>query len=119
MAAGTLDINIEQGATLRLPLVWKTGAPAVPVDVTGYTARMQIRSQITAADALVDISSTPTVQGHINVGTTDGAVEVVISASATATLTGKGVYDLEVVAPNGDVTRLVQGKVAVSPNVTR
>jgi hypothetical protein len=43
-----------------------------------------------------------------------------ISATDTAALTaGRGVYDLELVAANGTVTRLLQGVVTISRNITR
>ena len=40
--AAVYDITIEQGATFRLSLVWKDSSN-VPVNLTGYTARMQVR----------------------------------------------------------------------------
>jgi len=44
MAAGTLDIALEQGATFRKTLTWKTGTTPVAVDLTGYTARMMLKA---------------------------------------------------------------------------
>ena len=42
MAAAQYDILIEQGATFSRTFVWKDSSE-VAVDLTGYTARMQIR----------------------------------------------------------------------------
>lgn len=47
MAAGTLNIVTEQGATYRKTLTWKTGTPAVAVNLTGYTARMMLKASPT------------------------------------------------------------------------
>lgn len=44
MTAGVLDLVIEQGATLRKTLTWKTGTPAAAKDITGYTARMMLKT---------------------------------------------------------------------------
>ena len=55
MAAGIVNISIDQGATYRSTILWKTGTPAVAVNIAGYTARMMMKptsvfdaSQITA-----------------------------------------------------------------------
>ena len=52
MPAGELDLYIEQGATYRKTLTWKTGSPATPVDLTGYTARLQVRTKIDDAEPI-------------------------------------------------------------------
>lgn len=111
------NITIIQGATLRDVTTWKAGTPAVPVDLTGCTARMQVRAKIDSADTLLNLT---TENGGITLGGTAGTVTVFLSATATAALTWKsGVYDLEVQFGNGDVRRLLAGSVAVSPEVTR
>lgn len=111
------NITIIQGATLRDVTTWKAGTPAVPVDLTGCTARMQVRAKIDSTDTLLNLT---TENGGINLGGTAGTVTVFLSATATAALTWKsGVYDLEVQFGNGDVRRLLAGSVAVSPEVTR
>lgn len=117
MAASKLKLAIEQGATFRRRLTWKTGTPALPVNLTGYTARMQIRGELTDATVLLELT---TENGGITLGGTAGTIDLYISAVATAGITWEsGVYDLEMVASNSDVIRLVAGGVSVSPEVTR
>jgi hypothetical protein len=117
MAAAKLKLTIEQGATFRKTLTWKAGTPAVPVDLTGCTARMQIRSEITSATILVTLT---TENGGIILGGAAGTIELFIDPVATAAITWTaGVYDLEVVFSLTDVRRLLYGVVAVSPEVTR
>ena len=117
MPAGELDIYIEQGATFRKTLTWKTGSPATPVDLTGYSARLQVRAKIDDAEPLLSLT---TENGGLALGTTDGTIALYLSATATGALGWKkGVYDLEMIAPNTDVIRLVAGSVAVSREVTR
>lgn len=117
MAAAKLKLTIEQGATFRKTLTWKTGTPAVAVDLTGCTARMHIRAEIASATTLVALT---TENGGIILGGTAGTIVLLITAVATAAFAWEtGVYDLEVVLTNGDVRRLLYGPVAVSPEVTR
>jgi hypothetical protein len=41
------------------------------------------------------------------------------SAELTEDLTSSGVYDVEMIAPGGDVTRVLEGKFRLSKEVTR
>ena len=88
-----------------------------PVDVTGYTADMQIRQTIASSTILYEAS---TANGAIVMGTTDGTITLTIPATDTANFTwNRGVYDLNMTSPTGVVTRLLQGYAIVSPEVTR
>jgi hypothetical protein len=118
MTAVTHNITIEQGATFRLSLKWETkdGLGVVtPVNLTSYTARMQVRQNSTATTPVLSLVS-PT---HITLGA-DGTIEVEATPTQTAAIDIRaGVYDLELEDSYGRVTRFVQGKVTVSPEVTR
>ena len=117
MAAAKLKLMIEQGATFRKVLTWKSGTPAAAVDLTGCTARMQMRAEIDSATPLVSLT---TENGGIALGGVAGTIELLITATATAAFTWtSAVYDLEIILANGDVRRLVYGLVTVSPEVTR
>lgn len=92
------------------------------VDLTGYTARMHIRRSVSAADTLLELSSAaPTAGGStITLGGALGTVEVKISAEDTAAITWtSAVYDIELEAASGEVTRVLSGKLVVSREVTR
>lgn len=116
MPAGKHDIYIEQGATWSLPLVWKT-AEGVPIDVTGYTARMHMRKKVTDPDTVLELT---TENSRIALGGVAGTIALSLTATDTAALTGSGVYDLEMVSGDGvTVTRLLEGKYALSVEVTR
>ncbi|CAB4130887.1 hypothetical protein UFOVP121_42 [uncultured Caudovirales phage] len=116
MPAAIYDITIEQGATFTLSLVWKDSA-GTPIDLTGWQARMQVRPAYHSDVVFLSLSSP---SGGITLGGTAGTIEVVGSAAATAAIDGrKAVYDIELVAPGGAVTRLLQGAAVISPEVTR
>ena len=115
MAATTYDILIEQGATYSQVVTYKESG--VAVNLTGYTARMQVRSTLESATTVVELT---TANGRITLGGAAGTITLTISATDTASLTaGRGVYDLELVSGSGIVTRLVQGVATISRNVTR
>lgn len=114
MSAGQLKLTIEQGATWRRRITWEAGG--VPVDLAGYTARMQIRKTHAAPTALLDLA----VGSGIIITSALGRIDVEITDGQTAALpAGTWQYDLELYAPEGDVTRLLEGKCVVTPEVTR
>ena len=117
MAATTLTITIEQGATYSKLITWKTGTPALPIDLTGCTARMQVRAKITSVTPLLELT---TENGGIILGGTAGTITLFISAEDTAAFDWDGgAYDLEIEFTDGTVVRRLYGSVSVSPEVTR
>ena len=115
MAATTYDLLIEQGATFSQLVTYKESG--VAVNLTGYTARMQVRSTLESATSVVELT---TANGRIALGGAAGTITLTISATDSAALTaGRGVYDLELVSGSGIVTRLLQGVATISRNVTR
>jgi hypothetical protein len=112
VAAGVYDLAIEQGATFRRLLRLKDSAGAVIV-LTGYTVRAQIRAKVTSPDVLWSITATVS-------NAAAGEVTLYISDEDTATFDWKsGVWDLELEQPDGDVIRLLKGKVTNDFEVTR
>jgi hypothetical protein len=115
MAAGKYDITIERGATFSLVLTYKDSTDAL-INLTGYTARMQIRRKIGDATFLLELT---TENGRIALGGALGTITLSASAATTNELAGSGVYDLEIISSGGQVTRVIEGKVHISDNVTR
>ena len=117
MAVFKSKLTIYRGSTFRKRWTWKTGTPAAPVDLTGCTARMQIRSEVDSDTALVDLT---TENGGIVLGGAAGTIDLYLSHTATTAITWESaVYDLEIIFANGDVQRKIAGAVIVSPEVTR
>lgn len=137
--SASIHLPIQQGATFRRVLTWgaypypvrqecgvvinaQTGRPAnpadfVPVDLTGCTARMQIRAEVGSILPLLELSTT---NGRIALGGTAGTATLSIDAATTAALTwDSGVWDLEITHPGGEVSRMAEGTASVSPEVTR
>ena len=113
------NICIALGATYQNTFLWTAGmccntgtvgASPQPVDLTGYTASMQIKPYPLSSTILYDASS------DITLGGAAGTIALVIPASATAGFTWwSGVYDLLLTDPYGNVTRLLSGTVTVCP----
>ena len=114
MAAGTLDLSIEQGATYNLVLTWRIDGTAV--NLTGYTARLQARVDVEDTETVLSLTS----GAGITLGGAAGTITLNQTATQTALLpAGTYIYDLELVSGGGVVTRLVQGELIVSAEVTR
>lgn len=118
MPAGSYNIIIEQGATFRLRLTLKLPGDPEPMDLSGHIARMQIRTKVASDTVLYSLT---TENGGITLGGVAGTIDLFISDEDTAAMTFRsGVYDLEIEAvPNGDVIRIIEGQVRLSPEVTR
>lgn len=113
-----LKLTIYQGATFRKRLAWTGPAPArTPIDLTGCTARMQVRPEIDSDTVLLTLT---TENGGITLGGVAGTIELLVSDEASTAFTWlSGAWDLEIEHPSGEVTRLAYGTVSVSPEVTR
>jgi hypothetical protein len=110
---GTYRITLYQGATFDQQFIWKIDN--TPVDLSTYTARMQVRRNFDAPDTIVDL----TEGDGIELGAS-GQIDIYIDANETTGLPrGSFVYDLELESNSGEVTRLLQGGFVVSPEVTR
>ena len=126
MAAGRYSFVIEQGATLSLELQYKDST-GTPIDLTGCGGKMQIRQSTTSPTAYITLSSSLAADGTglnfsgSNGATppTSGSIGVYISAISSSLLDfNTGVYDLEITS-GSFVTRILEGQVKLSLNVTR
>lgn len=120
MEPGVADTTLSQGATWRRRFTLSRGNPAVPVDLTGCEARMELRQRVGAPDpADISVSEVPTADGAIVIGGADGTLEVTITAAATTLLSARQyVYDLFVEWPDGDVWKVAKGTIANDRAVT-
>jgi hypothetical protein len=115
--AAKLDLAIDGGTDWTRDLLWKDQA-GNPVDLSGFTAKMQVRPQQASSTVIVELT---TEDGGIELqpGSAQGVIRLVLTNAQTASLPKKAVYDLDMVDSGGKVRRLVQGKVLVSLAVTR
>lgn len=115
MSAGIANVIIDQGADWIISFVYEDAAGDV-ITLTGYTANLQLRTSYSAASASLSLS----VGSGITITANTGTIAVRATATQTGALVaGDYVYDLELTSPAGIVTRLVEGRATVTPQVTR
>jgi hypothetical protein len=112
MAAGTYNFTIEQGADFTRVLSLKENDSVM--NLTGYSVASQMRS--THDSNTVVGAFTGTVSNG-----SEGEITLAMSNSTTGGIE-EGIYQYDVEITNGSsgrVTRILQGKVTVTPQVTR
>jgi len=125
MAAGKYSFVIEQGATFQRELQYKD-YNGIPVDLTNYSARMQIRPFPGSTTLYATLSSSIDSDGTgLNLQglsgtypTTSGSIGITISAASSSQfIFNEASYDLELYS-GSYVSRILEGKVKVNLEVT-
>ena len=112
------NLVIHAGAVLRARFDW-IGDNNQPVDLTGWAAVAQVRSQRGTADADGLLLTLSTDAGSIALGA-DGGIVLHLTHAQTGALTfAAGVWDLLLRDPDGDVhPPLIEGRVTVIRTIT-
>ena len=127
MIAGVYNITCEQGSSFLRTLELEqpdlnadpTGQTYEEFDLSGYTARMQVRRTIDSDSAIVTLT-TENLGLEINPNNdTVNLIKMSMSSSVTASINSSGVYDLEVTSSAGFVSKIVKGAFTLIPEVTR
>lgn len=114
MTAGIYNFTIDQGSTWTLQLIYEDPNGA-PINLTGYTAKMQVRSKSNSSTAVLTLATGG--QGITITGPT-GTINLIATDEQTGAIAaGFYVYDLEL-DNGGVITRLIQGQITLSPQVT-
>jgi hypothetical protein len=88
-----------------------------PINLTGYTARMQIREKV---DSTTIIKELTTENAGIVIDTANYKINIIISATDTALfIFASAVYSLELVSSTQVVTPLANGTLTLVKEVTR
>ena len=126
MAAGRYSFVIEQGSTLNLELQYKD-ASGTPIDLTDYGGRMQIRPSVASSTVYITLSSSLEPDGtglnfsgsNGSTPLSSGSIAIVISATSSSLFTfNTAKYDLELTY-GSSVTRILEGNIKLSKEVTR
>lgn len=108
------NIVIQKGATFERILKF-LDSDNLPIDLTGYTGRGQIRPTY---DSIIfhnfSVVVTNPSMGEITWSMADSVTEVIDAALAPFY-----VYDVEIEDSSGKVSRILQGRAKISPEVTR
>ena len=108
-------VEIDQGADWFFNVTYENPA-GTPVNITSYTAALQLRSLPESTTAVLSLAT----GSGITITGASGLVAVHATAAQTGgIIAGDYYYDLEITSPQGIVTRLVQGQAILNPQVTR
>jgi hypothetical protein len=114
--AATVNLVIEQGTDFSHTVSLQNSDGTVFV-LTGYSAKMQIRPNLGSATLHLELS---TANGRIVPNALAGQLTLSLSNAVTSALTFRSaVYDLEITSGAGVVTRVMQGNVTLSLEVTQ
>jgi hypothetical protein len=114
VTATTYNTTIDQGADWYITFVYQDSNGS-PINITGYTAALQLRSEPSDMNTVLSLS---TGSGITITGAT-GTIAVHATATQTGAISaGVYFYDLEI-TESVVVTRLIQGQITVSAQVTR
>lgn len=115
MTAGIYNTTIDQGSVWSVVLVY-TDSNDTPVNLTGYTAAMQLRQNYNSDTAALTLT---TANGGITIVGATGTITITATATQTGNLDpGFYVYDLELTS-GANISRLIQGQLTVAEQVTR
>ena len=110
------DIVVDIGADAVFVFELTDDSGITPLNTTGYKARMQVRPRV-CSDELIDELTTENSRMEF---TGIGKLKVWMSSKATTEYDfKKAVYDIEIISPEGMVTRIVEGLVIARKGVTR
>jgi hypothetical protein len=127
MPAAHYDITIEQGATFELPLSFQVESSSVnptliTMDLTGYTARSQVRDYYDHPTVLAEMTvDFGTYGSGILTGSVAASGSIVLSLTADQTEALPpihAVWDLKLYIGSEEI-RVLNGEARIRPSVTR
>jgi len=110
----TRDYVIPQGVTFPIRMRWLDNG--TPVDLTGALVRAQLKTSYSAQPAYS--ATIANGKAYLDVATGWFGFDLIPTDTSAITAT-QYVYDIEVELPTGDITRAMQGKITLTPEVTR
>ena len=111
MSAGTYNFTIEQGTTFSRVLTLQENSSAM--NLTGYSVASQMRSTHDSSSIVATFSGSVTnaSSGQLTLSLTNSQTSAIDEAIY--------VYDVEITSGAGAVTRILEGNITVTPEVTR
>ena len=108
--SGKYNIVAEQGATFNFN--FRVETDGVAWNLSDYDFAMQVRRSTSSDTVLLNVTSAEM--------TALGRVSVTVSAATMGTIpSGRWVYDIELTSAGNEVTRILEGRFIVSPQVTQ
>lgn len=109
------DWIIQAGGTFDEVVIY-SDACGEYYDLTGCTAKMDCKYKVSDASPFITLS---TANGRITIDPLVGTLNLHIDADDTDSLiAGRGLFDLQITYPSGDIIYILQGKITVEKMVT-
>lgn len=109
--SSSVNFEIGQGSTF-LRTMTVVDNEKTPLDLTNYTLEGQLRKNYNSDEFIAfDIVKINAVSGRITIGLSDTITDTLIFP--------KYVYDIELTSGDSTKSRILEGSITVSPNVTR
>ena len=106
---GTFKLDLYRGDSYHWQArLWDDAPGGVATDLTGATVKAEIRDK-SAGTKIVELTCTLTLPNII---------DVTMTPAMWATCPSKGVWDLQVTMPSGEVRTVLAGDVTVTSDVT-
>jgi hypothetical protein len=121
LTATRYDIAIRQNSDYDLVVqAWADDAHIVPLVITGYTAKLMIRSSARSTTIYDTINVVASPATGLTINGPVGQVTLHITAAQTLTYTWvAGVYDLVIYGPTNVPQKcIVEGDISVSASIT-
>ena len=113
----TFDLCVKRGDSYMVTITYQDSSKQ-PIDLTGYTARLQIRAKVSSTEFALEL----TEASGLTLGGPAGTIDIALTPTQTETDLAElkaGVYDLELTSPAGIVTTIIGGSVTLADQVTR
>ncbi len=111
--AAYVELFMDQGATFNNVINLSDDLTNANINISGYIVRSQMRRSYYSANASASIICTIT-------DAVNGEITMNLSANTTANIkAGRYLFDLETVDPNGVTSRILEGIITVTPEITR
>lgn len=108
-----IELFLDQGADFNHIIYLKDDLSNEPINVAGYIVSSQMRRSFYSQNASANIVCTIT-------DATQGEISLSLIAEVTADLVpDRYVFDVLVRDPGGILTRVLEGRITVTPSVTR
>lgn len=111
--AAYVELYMDQGATFNNVINLTDDVTNTYVNVSGYTVRSQMRRSYYSTNATANLVCTVTDAAN-------GEITMSLGASNTAAIkAGRYLFDLETIDTSNTVSRVLEGIITVTPEITR
>jgi hypothetical protein len=111
--AAYVELYADQGSTFNNLITLSDDTTNTAINLVGHSVASQMRRSFYSSNASAIINCTI-------LDPSDGILEMNLSAGTTANLkAGHYLFDIETTSPTGEVSRILEGSITISPGVTR